>query len=35
MAEPEDKIVRIHSPSGTTGTPVIIPYTRQDVDDWA
>lgn len=35
MAEPEDKIVRIHSSSGTTGTPVIIPYTRQDVDDWA
>ena len=35
MAEPEDKIVRIHSSSGTTGTPVIIPYTQQDVDDWA
>ena len=31
MAEPEDKIVRIHSSSGTTGTPVIIPYTQQDV----
>ena len=27
--------MRIHSSSGTTGTPVIIPYTRQDVDDWA
>jgi len=26
---------RIHSSSGTTGTPVIIPYTKQDVDDWA
>ena len=35
MAEPEEKIVRIHSSSGTTGTPVIIPYTQQDVDDWA
>ncbi|MDR0910889.1 MAG: phenylacetate--CoA ligase [Spirochaetaceae bacterium] len=30
-----DKIVRIHSSSGTTGTPVIIPYTQKDVDDWA
>lgn len=31
----EEKIVRIHSSSGTTGTPVIIPYTAKDVDDWA
>ena len=35
MAVPEEKIVRIHSSSGTTGTPVIIPYTQKDVDDWA
>ena len=35
MAVPEEEIVRIHSSSGTTGTPVIIPYTRQDVEDWA
>lgn len=35
MAVPEEKIVRIHSSSGTTGTPVIIPYTTKDVDDWA
>ncbi len=34
-AVPEDKIVRIHSSSGTTGTPVIVPYTQRDVDDWA
>ena len=27
--------MRIHSSSGTTGTPVIIPYTQKDVDDWA
>lgn len=32
---PDGKIVRIHSSSGTTGTPVIIPYTKQDVEDWA
>jgi phenylacetate-CoA ligase len=31
----EKKIVRIHSSSGTTGTPVIIPYTAKDVRDWA
>ncbi|MDO5293872.1 MAG: phenylacetate--CoA ligase [bacterium] len=34
-AVPEEEIVRIHSSSGTTGTPVIIPYTKQDVEDWA
>ena len=34
-AVPEEQIVRIHSSSGTTGTPVIIPYTRKDIDDWA
>ena len=32
---PADDIVRIHSSSGTTGTPVVIPYTARDVDDWA
>lgn len=35
MAVPQEQIVRIHSSSGTTGTPVIIPYTQKDVDDWA
>lgn len=35
MAVPEEEIVRIHSSSGTTGIPVIIPYTQKDVDDWA
>ena len=35
QAVPEEEVVRIHSSSGTTGTPVIIPYTAQDVDDWA
>ncbi len=35
MAVPESEIVRIHSSSGTTGTPVVIPYTRRDVEDWA
>ena len=34
-AVPEEEIVRIHSSSGTTGTPIIIPYTVKDIDDWA
>ena len=34
-AVPDKEIVRIHSSSGTTGTPVIIPYTAKDVEDWA
>lgn len=35
MTAPEEDIVRIHSSSGTTGLPVIIPYTAKDIDDWA
>ncbi len=35
QAVPDEEIVRIHSSSGTTGTPIIIPYTQQDVNDWA
>ncbi len=35
MAAPEEEIIRIHSTSGTTGKPVVVPYTRKDVDDWA
>lgn len=35
QAVPDEEIVRIHSSSGTTGTPVIIPYTQKDVTDWA
>ena len=35
QAVPEEEVVRIHSSSGTTGKPVIIPYTATDVDDWA
>lgn len=35
QAVPDEAVIRIHSSSGTTGTPVIIPYTAQDVEDWA
>lgn len=34
-AVPDSEVIRIHSSSGTTGKPVIIPYTRKDVDIWA
>lgn len=34
MAVDESEIVRIHSSSGTTGTPIIIPYTKKDIEDW-
>lgn len=34
QAVPDSEVVRIHSSSGTTGQPVIIPYTARDVADW-
>ncbi|MDI6812760.1 MAG: phenylacetate--CoA ligase [Desulfitobacteriaceae bacterium] len=35
MAVPEAEVVRIHSSSGTTGKPIIVPYTQEDVNIWA
>ncbi|MEW9124286.1 MAG: phenylacetate--CoA ligase [Thermotaleaceae bacterium] len=35
QAVSDEEIVRIHSSSGTTGLPIIIPYTQKDIDDWA
>lgn len=35
MAVPDREVVRIHSSSGTTGKPIIVPYTRNDVHTWA
>ncbi|MCK4362510.1 MAG: phenylacetate--CoA ligase [Dehalococcoidia bacterium] len=35
MAVPLEQAVRIHSSSGTTGKPIIVPYTQGDVDTWA
>ncbi|MBQ9221792.1 MAG: phenylacetate--CoA ligase [Succinivibrio dextrinosolvens] len=35
QAVEDREVVRIHSSSGTTGKPVIIPYTAKDVEDWA
>jgi len=33
-AEPE-RVLRVHMSSGTTGNPVVNPYTRADVEQWA
>ena len=35
FAVPTERVIRIHSSSGTTGAPVMMPYTAQDVQDWA
>ena len=34
-AVPLDKVVRLHSSSGTTGTPTVILHTQRDLDEWA
>ncbi len=34
-AVPLDKILRIHASSGTTGKPIVVGYTRADLDCWA
>jgi phenylacetate-CoA ligase len=31
---PKSEFVRFHMSSGTTGTPILNPYTRSDVDQW-
>ncbi|NHW23974.1 MAG: phenylacetate--CoA ligase family protein [Archaeoglobales archaeon] len=31
---PKERIVRIQMSGGTTGQPVIVPYTRRDVEQW-
>ncbi|MFN4148807.1 MAG: phenylacetate--CoA ligase PaaK [Rhodocyclaceae bacterium] len=35
FAVPEDKVVRIHASSGTTGKPTVVGYTQKDIDTWA
>jgi phenylacetate-CoA ligase len=34
FAVPQDKIVRIHASSGTTGKPTVVGYTQSDIDTW-
>jgi phenylacetate-CoA ligase len=35
LATPLEEIVRIHCSSGTTGKPIVVGYTRNDIDVWA
>lgn len=34
FARPLDEVVRLHSSSGTTGKPIVVGYTRNDLDNW-
>ena len=33
-ASPLEEIVRFHASSGTTGKPIVVAYTKEDLDDW-
>ena len=35
LAVPQDDVVRLHASSGTTGKPIVVAYTRNDVALWA
>lgn len=35
LAVPLSQVVRVHASSGTTGKPIIAPYTARDIDTWA
>jgi phenylacetate-CoA ligase len=35
FAVPMKKIVRLHASSGTTGKPIVVGYTKQDMEDWS
>jgi phenylacetate-CoA ligase len=35
FAVPMERVVRIHASSGTTGKPIVVGYTRRDIDTWA
>jgi phenylacetate-CoA ligase len=34
FASPMAEIVRLHASSGTTGKPIVVAYTQEDLDDW-
>jgi phenylacetate-CoA ligase len=34
FASPMDEIVRLHASSGTTGKPIVVAYTAEDLDVW-
>lgn len=35
FAVPMDQVVRVHSSSGTTGKPIVVGYTRGDLNTWS
>lgn len=35
FASPMSDVVRLHASSGTTGKPIVVAYTREDLDVWA
>ena len=35
FASPLAEIVRFHASTGTTGKPIVVAYTQEDLDDWA
>jgi len=35
FAVPREKLVRIHASSGTTGKPIVVGYTRGDIEMWS
>ncbi|TXI77611.1 MAG: phenylacetate--CoA ligase [Dechloromonas sp.] len=35
FAVPRNKLARLHASSGTTGKPVVVGYTKNDLDNWA
>jgi phenylacetate-CoA ligase len=34
FASPMEEIVRLHASSGTTGKPIVVAYTREDIEVW-
>ena len=34
FASPMDEVVRLHASSGTTGKPIVVAYTREDIEVW-
>ena len=35
FASPMSDVVRLHASSGTTGKPIVVAYTREDVEVWS
>ena len=35
FAVPREQLVRVHASSGTTGKPIVVGYTRDDIETWS